>query len=251
MSIDNCIDSSFNDFLCTAKYQYLSFLYLSIIIKTFYISGYRSSESSSVKNCLTDEALLYDAAEFNQNIGTHPGQLTHPNEQCKATVGPRSYYGWVSPMYLICLFLLSKKENNIDEKVWWTVLQGGALKTFEDICTSMACNTGEGASLFVFGIAYSGTSCGDKKVILGSLTFYFHPFSTNVIELFYVSNYDDQTTFMNQWTTEMLSGCTFVFQWCKEGQCVYDPEAPAKKGESLTNIFVTVSRKNPFFSSRW
>lgn len=115
MSIDNCIDSSFNDFLCTAKYQYLSFLYLSIIIKTFYISGYRSSESSSVKNCLTDEALLYDAAEFNQNIGTHPGQLTHPNEQCKATVGPRSYYGWVSPMYLICLFLLSKKG----EQYWW------------------------------------------------------------------------------------------------------------------------------------
>lgn len=69
----------------------------------------------------------------------------------------------------------------------------------------------------------------------------------NVIELFYFSNYDDQTTFMNQWTTDMQSGCTFVFQWCKEGQCVYDPEAPVKKGETITNIFVTVSRKNLFF----
>lgn len=139
-------------------------------MKRIYISVYRSSDSSSVKNCLTDEAFLYDAEEFKQNTGTHPGQLSHPNEQCKATVGPRSYYGWVSLIYSFCNYKSDENQfyynlNTTDEKVWWIILlQGGALKTFDDICTSMACNTGEGASLFVFGIAYRGTSCGDKKV---------------------------------------------------------------------------------------
>lgn len=57
---------------------------------------YRSKEDSKVGNCLTDEALIYDTQEYNQNIGTHPGQLTNPNDQCKAILGPSSYYGWVS-----------------------------------------------------------------------------------------------------------------------------------------------------------
>lgn len=108
-------------------------------------------------------------------------------------------------VYSLLFFLLLKKENNIDEKVWWTILQGGALKTFEDICTSMACNTGEGASLFVFGLAYRGTSCGDKKVILGSLTFYFHPFSTSL------NCFTSQTMMIKLclWTNELLT-CNLV-----------------------------------------
>ncbi|XP_062605259.1 mucin-5AC-like, partial [Saccostrea cucullata] len=93
-----------------------------------------SKPDSRVGNCLTDEALIYDTKEFNQNIAAHPGQLTNPNDQCKAIVGPNSYYGW-----------------------------GNVLKSFADICTSMACNTGESENAFVFGTAFRGTSCGDKK----------------------------------------------------------------------------------------
>jgi hypothetical protein len=64
--------------------------------KGCFLNRYRSNPNSTVGNCLTDEALIYDSQEFNQNIGTHPGQLTNPNDQCKSFLGPSSYYGWVS-----------------------------------------------------------------------------------------------------------------------------------------------------------
>lgn len=43
-------------------------------------------------------------------------------------------------------------------------MQGDVLKSFADICTSMACNTGESKDMFIFATAYRGTSCGDQKV---------------------------------------------------------------------------------------
>ncbi|XP_061178344.1 uncharacterized protein LOC133186979 [Saccostrea echinata] len=117
----------------TTKHNPWKFSSCSIDYFREYIANI-SKPDSRVGNCLTDEALIYDTKEFNQNIATHPGQLTNPNDQCKAIVGPNSYYGW-----------------------------GNVLKSFADICTSMACNTGENADSFVFGTAFRGTSCGDKK----------------------------------------------------------------------------------------
>lgn len=47
------------------------------------------------RNCLKDEAIMYDEEEFNNHIAQKPGQLYGPNEQCSQHLGTDSFYGWV------------------------------------------------------------------------------------------------------------------------------------------------------------